>query len=170
MKRLREDLERVGIPSSMLDLATDSDREVQRQLADARNVVFLIEAPADANPAADSGDNADKKTKVKEANIKWSRKQVSDALGRVLRLASVVNNELKKEAKDAAGVSSVRSVRVLPVVVQRNFLDLSKMYSLARSELFYFMDDGGVQWKRSAGILLARIQREQDSYRLRIGQ
>lgn len=170
MKRLREDLRRVGIPCSTLDLATDSDREVQRQLADARNVVFLIEARADVNPASDIGDNADNKAKVKDANTKWSRKQVSDALGRVLRLASAVDNELKKETKDAAGTSSVRRVRVLPIVVQRNFLDLSKMYSLSRSELYYFMDDGGVQWNRSAGILLARIQREQDSYRLRIGQ
>lgn len=175
LKRLREDLERVGIACAALDLASDSDQDVQRQLADARNVVFLIEAQTDAEVVtetnADGGNGPDKtKKKVKDANAKCARKQVSDALGRVLRLAARVNSDLKKAAKDAATATSLPKVRVLPVVVQRNFLDLSKMYSLARSELYYFMDDGGAQWNRSAGILLARLQREQDSHRLRIGQ
>jgi hypothetical protein len=43
--------------------------------------VFLSEARVDVNPAADLGDNADKKTKVKEDNIKWSQNQVLDELG-----------------------------------------------------------------------------------------
>lgn len=48
------------------------------------------------------------------------------------------------------------SKRVFPVVVRNNFLSFSQMYSLARSDLFYFVD--GIGYKRSIGELARQLR------------
>lgn len=55
-----------------------------------------------------------------------------------------------------AAQSCTPSKRVFPVVVRKNFLSFSQMYSLARSDLFYFVD--GIGYKRSIGELARQLR------------
>lgn len=71
---------------------------------------------------------------------KHARKQISAALTDVVRAARSLDPRK----------------RVVPVFETRHFLDLSKMYSLARSEFFYFTD--GVGKSRSKAELIVQLR------------
>lgn len=171
LQKLQEDLGLLGFSCQRLDLSTNEDNDVIRQLLGVENVVFLVESHSNSDDDGDSTVNSDESLPVQPKQpTKCARKHVSEALSRVLLAAAAVNGDYN-DMKSAKNPPAPLKVRVLPVVVQGNFLDLSKMYSLSRSQLYYFMDDGGgAQWRRSASELLGRLQREQDSHRLRIGQ
>ncbi|KAG3071125.1 hypothetical protein PC121_g9310 [Phytophthora cactorum] len=105
----------------------DETRLVQ-QMSTCRAVVLLVEVPAS------SGEKGSDEAKAS----RLVRKQLIASMTRIVTAAQTV--------------SPRRSV--YPVLVQSNFLDLSKMYTLARSELFYFVDGGG--WSRSVARLCDR--------------
>ncbi|KAG3199839.1 hypothetical protein PC128_g4997 [Phytophthora cactorum] len=105
----------------------DETRLVQ-QMSTCRAVVLLVEVPTS------SGEKGSDEAKAS----RLVRKQLIASMTRIVTAAQTV--------------SPRRSV--YPVLVQSNFLDLSKMYTLARSELFYFVDGGG--WSRSVARLCDR--------------
>lgn len=71
---------------------------------------------------------------------KHARKQMSAALARMVQTAHATEPR----------------TRVMPVLETHHFLDLSKMYSLARSEFFYFVD--GVGKARSKAELIIQLR------------
>ncbi|GMF13409.1 unnamed protein product [Phytophthora lilii] len=102
----------------------DENRLVE-QMRSCRGVVLLVEVPPSSG---EKGSDEHKANKL-------VRKQLIASMTRIVTAAQTVNPRTS----------------VYPVLVQSNFLDLSKMYTLARSELFYFVDGGG--WSRSVGRL-----------------
>ncbi|KAG2831877.1 hypothetical protein PC116_g11038 [Phytophthora cactorum] len=111
----------------------DETRLVQ-QMSTCRAVVLLVEVPAS------SGEKGSDEAKAS----RLVRKQLIASMTRIVTAAQTV--------------SPRRSV--YPVLVQSNFLDLSKMYTLARSELFYFVDGGG--WSRSVARLVDHLRLKQE--------
>ncbi|KAG3118170.1 hypothetical protein PI124_g3560 [Phytophthora idaei] len=111
----------------------DETRLVQ-QMSTCRAVVLLVEVPAS------SGEKGSDEAKAS----RLVRKQLIASMTRIVTAAQTV--------------SPRRSV--YPVLVQSNFLDLSKMYTLARSALFYFVDGGG--WSRSVARLVDHLRLKQE--------
>lgn len=104
------------------------------QMNTCRGVVMLVEVPPS------SGDKGSDEAKAN----KLVRKQLIASMTRIVTAAQTVHPRKS----------------VYPVIVQNNFLDLSKMYTLARSELFYFVDGGG--WSRSVGRLVDHLRLKQE--------
>ncbi|KAE9123954.1 hypothetical protein PF010_g6197 [Phytophthora fragariae] len=104
------------------------------QMNTCRGVVMLVEVPPS------SGERGSDEAKAN----KLVRKQLIATMTRIVTAAQTVNPRKS----------------VYPVLVQSNFLDLSKMYTLARSELFYFVDGGG--WSRSVGRLVDHLRLKQE--------
>ncbi|KAE9348666.1 hypothetical protein PF008_g7243 [Phytophthora fragariae] len=104
------------------------------QMNTCRGVVMLFEVPPS------SGERGSDEAKAN----KLVRKQLIATMTRIATAAQTVNPRKS----------------VYPVLVQSNFLDLSKMYTLARSELFYFVDGGG--WSRSVGRLVDHLRLKQE--------
>ncbi|GMF47382.1 unnamed protein product [Phytophthora fragariaefolia] len=104
------------------------------QMNTCRGVIMLVEVP----PSSGEKDSDEAK-----AN-KVVRKQLIASMTRIVTAAQTVNPRKS----------------VYPVLVQSNFLDLSKMYTLARSELFYFVDGGG--WAHSVGRLVDHLRLKQE--------
>ncbi|KAG1706938.1 hypothetical protein DVH05_027788 [Phytophthora capsici] len=111
----------------------DENRLVQ-QMSSCRGVILLVEVPPSSG---EKGSDEAKASKV-------VRKQLIASMIRIVTAAQTLS----------PGKS------VYPVLVQSNFLDLSKMYTLARSELFYFVDGGG--WSRSIGRLVDHLRLKQE--------
>ncbi|RLN05810.1 hypothetical protein BBJ28_00020108 [Nothophytophthora sp. Chile5] len=101
------------------------------QLNGCHGVVLLVELPEAV------GEKRSKENKL-------ARKQVTATMTRIVIAAQTVSPRKS----------------VYPVLVHPNFLDLSKMYTLARSELFYFVDGGG--WNRSVGNLVNHLRQKQE--------
>ncbi|KAI9906159.1 hypothetical protein PsorP6_014302 [Peronosclerospora sorghi] len=104
------------------------------QLQSCMGVVVLIEMPAF------SGENGSDEAKAN----KIVQKQLVASMTRIVTAAQTVSPRKN----------------VYPVLVQDNFLDLSKMYTLARSELVYFVEDG--DWSRSIARLMTQLRRKQE--------
>ncbi|KAK1939896.1 Ankyrin-3 [Phytophthora citrophthora] len=111
----------------------DENRLVQ-QMSSCRGVVLLVEVPPS------SGEKGSDEAKAS----KLVRKQLIASMTRIVTAAQTLSP----------------SKSVYPVLVQSNFIDLSKMYTLARSELFYFVDGGG--WSRSVGRLVDHLRLKQE--------
>ncbi|EEY69950.1 transient receptor potential Ca2 channel (TRP-CC) family protein [Phytophthora infestans T30-4] len=129
--RIRVRTDLEGFGLSCRDL--DETRLVQ-QMSTCKAVVLLVEVPASSGERGSEEAKADRLV----------RKQLVASMARIVTAAQTV--------------SPRRSV--YPVLVQHNFLDLSKMYTLARSELFYFVDGGG--WSRSVGRLVDHLRLKQE--------
>ncbi|KAG7386880.1 hypothetical protein PHYBOEH_008458 [Phytophthora boehmeriae] len=111
----------------------DEDHLVE-QLNACRGIVLLVEVPATTGEKG--SEEAERST--------LARKQATASMTRIITAAQTVSPRKS----------------VYPVLVQDNFLDLSKMYTLARSELFYFVDGGG--WARSVGLLVNHLRQKQE--------
>ncbi|KAG7384379.1 hypothetical protein PHYPSEUDO_002640 [Phytophthora pseudosyringae] len=111
----------------------DENRLVQ-QMNTCRGVVLLVEVPASLG---EKGSDEAKASKL-------VRKQLIASMTRIVTAAQTVSPRKS----------------VYPVLVQGNFLDLSKMYTLARSELFYFVDGGG--WSHSVALLVDHLRLKQE--------
>ncbi|KAL4147496.1 hypothetical protein PRNP1_011252 [Phytophthora ramorum] len=111
----------------------DENRLVE-QMSASRCVVLLVEVPPS------SGEKGSDEAKAS----KLVRKQLIASMTRIVTAAQTLSPRKS----------------VFPVLVQGNFLDLSKMYTLARSELFYFVDGGG--WSRSVGLLVDHLRLKQE--------
>ncbi|KAF4038623.1 TIR domain [Phytophthora infestans] len=129
--RIRVRTDLEGFGLSCRDL--DETRLVQ-QMSTCKAVVLLVEVPASSGERGSEEAKADRLV----------RKQLVASMARIVTAAQTV--------------SPRRSV--YPVLVQHNFLDLSKMYTLARSELFYFVD--GCGWSRSVGRLVDHLRLKQE--------
>ncbi|UIZ22221.1 hypothetical protein KXD40_004912 [Peronospora effusa] len=104
------------------------------QLQTSCGVVLLVEVPKS------SGEKGSDEAKAEN----FVQKQLIASMTRIVTVAENVNPPK----------------RVYPVLVQNNFIDLSKMYTLARSELFYFVDGGG--WSHSVARLVDHLRLKQE--------
>lgn len=110
------------------------ENRLVEQMGTCLGVVLLVEVPPS------SGEKGSDEAKAN----KLVRKQLIASMTRIVTAAQTVNPRKN----------------VYPVLVQNNFMDLSKMYTLARSELFYFVDGGG--WSRSVGRLVDHLRLKQE--------
>jgi ankyrin repeat protein len=110
------------------------ERRLVEEMSACRGVVMLVEVPPS------SGEKGSDEAKAN----KLVRKQLIASMTRIVTAAQTLSPRKS----------------VYPVLVQSNFLDLSKMYTLARSELFYFVDGGG--WSRSVGMLVDHLRLKQE--------
>ncbi|CAH0480077.1 unnamed protein product [Peronospora belbahrii] len=117
------------------------ENDLVEQLQASHGVVLLIEVPLSSGKKGPDEAKADK----------FVRKQLIALMTRIVTAAQTMNPRKS----------------VYPVLVQNNFIDLSKMYTLARSELFYFVEGAG--WSRSVACLISHLRLKQERNRCSSG-